>query len=135
MSNDKVCYPVSHVPFYVIAIVFVTLIFFMTFWQSNEQKYFQYHHNVHHNKYEPFQPMQTNTGTVTVGHHNSAHGSAIHATPFNSSSAIQSIPNYYLESGIPNTLFESMYPNGGSMRHPITELVNKLPGAQLPSPH
>jgi len=85
MSDDKICYPMSHVPFYIVAIVFVSLIFFMVFFQTNEQKYYQYFHNTH-NKYEPMpqivQNIRQQQDGVTVGNHNSAHGSTIHAVPF-----------------------------------------------------
>jgi hypothetical protein len=84
MSADKICYPTSHIPFYIVGIVFVTLIFFMTFFQSNEQKYYQYFHSTN-NKYEPMPQIVQNIRRddgIVVGNHNSAHGSAIHAVPF-----------------------------------------------------
>lgn len=83
MSTNKICYPSSHVPFYIVGIVFVSLIFFMVFFQSKkEEKYYQYFHNTH-NKYEPVtQQLSPQREGITVGNHNSAHGSMIHAVPF-----------------------------------------------------
>lgn len=81
--NNAVCYPASHIPFYVMAIVFITIIFVIIFWQSNKQSKYEFYYNMHHS----YPGMISNANqmlpnTMTIGNHNSAHGSPIIAAPY-----------------------------------------------------
>ncbi len=77
--SDQVCYPTSHLPFYILSIVLVSFIFFMIFWQSKNQ--YDYHIALNQTDHNT-QIMQPSTPTVTIGSHYSSHSSAVTASPF-----------------------------------------------------
>lgn len=110
--NNTPCYPTSHIPIYVIIIIFLALMFFAIYWQSTEQRYYRYYENNRHLEqfsqnvyYPPIQAQNQNQNqnsnsnqnpdplwtpnTITVGQHNSSHGSPTIAAPYVSPSTYQ----------------------------------------------
>jgi hypothetical protein len=87
--TDTVCYPQSHLPFYIIGIVFISLIFFMLFWQSTKN-FYELNYTANHPVNPPILQQNPRTqnnpdfvpNTMTIGNHSSAHTSAITAAPY-----------------------------------------------------
>lgn len=88
---DKVCYPTSHLPFYIIGIVFASLVIFLIIWKFHDPKNYQFYYTQHKNvppaegfggPVPGFNPNSWIPNTMTFGNHNSAHNSAIIASPY-----------------------------------------------------
>lgn len=80
---EEVCYPTSHIPFYILMIVLISFIFFIIFWK-NPQNHIDY--NIIYQQpdtlIKSIPSDHPRASTVIIGSHYSSHSSATTSAPF-----------------------------------------------------